>query len=221
MTMKKIFLVPGLVAAVIALGACTENPGSETATPPPMPVTTPAEAPQDPAAADPTAADTASPAPAADPDDVMFAQMMIPHHEQAVVMSDIILAKPDLNPDIRSLAEQIKAAQQPEIETMTGWLNEWDAPLEPEGDHAGMEHDHGSMEGMLSDDEIEKLRTAETAEAQELFLSGMIEHHEGAVTMAEDVKANGSDPRVQELADEIISTQQAEISTMQGMLDSL
>ena len=76
--------------------------------------------------------------------DVMFAQMMIPHHQQAVEMSDLILDKSGIDPEVKALAEQIKGAQQPEIDTMNGWLKAWDATMP---DHGGMDHgsDNGGM----------------------------------------------------------------------------
>ncbi len=77
--------------------------------------------------------------------DLMFAAMMIPHHEQAVMMSDMVLAKKNLDPAVRELAEQIKAAQQPEIDTMNGWLKVWGT----RPDHSEM--DHGSNDsGMMT-----------------------------------------------------------------------
>lgn len=197
--MKK-SLAPGLLV-LLALAGCTS----------PEPAPGPAASPTLPATA------TASPAEAVDQDDVMFAQMMIPHHEQAVEMSDIILGKPNVSDDVRRLAEDIRAAQQPEIETMQGWLSEWGAPaMAGHGDGEG----HGSMDGMLTEEQMNELREADTARAEELFLRGMIEHHDGAVTMAENVKKNGTDPRVQRLADEIIQTQQVEIDTMEQLLQN-
>lgn len=146
----------------------------------------------------------------------MFAAMMIPHHQQAVQMSDLLLAKSGVDADVRELAEQIKAAQKPEIDQMKGWLADWGID-----DSAMNRMDHtGHMDGMLSEDEIHELREADGPTAQKLFLSGMIAHHQGAVEMANNVLSGGTDPRVQELAEAIISTQQAEIATMQQMQNS-
>ncbi|WP_460765461.1 DUF305 domain-containing protein [Mariniluteicoccus flavus] len=147
--------------------------------------------------------------------DVMFAQMMIPHHQQAVEMSDILLAKPGVRDDLAQLARQIKGAQQPEIDTMTGWLKTWGASSH--GDHAG----HGGMDGMLTPAELAALRSADTAAAQKQYVSGMIKHHEGAVTMAKEVQQKGRSADVKKMADDIIRTQQAEITTMKGMLATL
>ncbi len=145
--------------------------------------------------------------------DAMFAQMMIPHHEQAVQMSDIMLAKEDLGPQIAQLAEDIKAAQGPEIEKMTGWLQTWDEPMQMSGDHA--------MEGMLSPDDLAQLEAAQGAEASRLFLTQMIEHHEGAIAMAEEEAANGQDPDALALAETIVADQKAEIEKMNNLLAGL
>ena len=147
--------------------------------------------------------------------DVMFAAMMIPHHEQAVEMADIVLAKPDLDPRVADLATRIRDAQAPEIATMEGWLDAWGEDADA---HDGM--DHGD-DGMLSDEEISALETADGATASRLFLEGMIAHHEGAVAMAEQELADGSDPEALALAASIVETQQAEIDEMQALLAQL
>ncbi len=145
--------------------------------------------------------------------DVMFAQMMIPHHEQAVVMSDLALDPArGASPEVVALAERIRGAQAPEIEQMRAWLDAEDAGMG--GDHSG----HGGMEGMLSDEQIATLGAAEGADFDRLFLEGMIAHHEGAVAMAEDVKANGDDPELTALADQIIAAQEQEIAEMRALL---
>ena len=148
--------------------------------------------------------------------DVMFAQMMIPHHEQAIEMSDIILSKDDVPADVTSLAEEIKAAQGPEIAQLTDWLEQWGEPTQPEGMDMDMggDHDMAQMEGMLSDEELQQLSDAPGPEAAELFLNQMIAHHEGAVAMAEDQVENGTYPPAVDLAQTIIDTQQQEIDTM-------
>ena len=157
--------------------------------------------------------------------DVMFAQMMIPHHEQAIEMSDIILSKDDVPADVTSMAEEIKAAQGPEIAQLTDWLEQWGEPTQPEGMDMDMDmggdHDMAQMEGMLSDEELQLLSDAPGPEAAELFLNQMIAHHEGAVAMAEDQVENGTYPPAVDLAQTIIDTQQQEIDTMQQMLDSM
>jgi uncharacterized protein (DUF305 family) len=144
-----------------------------------------------------------------DPEDVMFAQMMIPHHEQAVEMSDIALAR-STDPEITELAQEIRGAQQPEIDQMKAWLGEWGVPVMT--DHS----DH-EMAGMLSDEEIAELGTLSGDAFDRAFLEGMIAHHEGALVMAEPVR-DSADADVKALAEAIVITQTAEIEQMRQML---
>jgi uncharacterized protein (DUF305 family) len=148
--------------------------------------------------------------------DAMFAQMMIPHHEQAVEMSTLAETRAS-SPEIKELAAEIKAAQQPEIDQMTAWLEEWGMPVmsmdEAMGDHGG----HG-MSGMLTDEQMQQLADASGPEFDRLFAEFMIEHHEGAIDMAEDV-VDSKDRRVAALAAEIIATQAEEIAQFQAFLD--
>jgi len=147
--------------------------------------------------------------------DVMFAQMMIPHHAQAVEMSDIILAKQGLPAEVTALATKIKAAQAPEIDQMTGWLNSWNAPTAM-GDHAG----HG-MTGMVDDAGIDKLKSAPGTEAAKLFLEQMISHHEGAIDMAQQEIGAGKFPDAVKLGHDIVDAQQAEITQMKQLQATL
>ncbi|GAB3528256.1 DUF305 domain-containing protein [Arthrobacter monumenti] len=155
--------------------------------------------------------------------DAMFATMMIPHHEQAVMMSGMILEKESISPEIRELAGQIKAAQGPEIQRMSNWLKAWDEPV-PVGGH-GMGHDMGgdgkAMEGMLSAEQLEELEAVQGTEAERLFLKQMIEHHKGAIAMAKQEIQQGSNPAAVELAEDIVSAQKAEIGKMQQLLETL
>ena len=102
--------------------------------------------------------------------DIMFAQMMIPHHQQAVDMSTLAETR-TTNPEVLALAKQIKDAQAPEIEQMTAWIDAAGAGME-------MSHDMG-MGGMLSDEQMTALDNAQGAEFDKLYLEGMIAHHEG------------------------------------------
>ena len=158
--------------------------------------------------------------------DVMFAQMMIPHHQQAVEMSDMMLSKDGISPEITDLATKIKDAQGPEIETMTGWLEAWDEPMEPAGgmDGHSMGSDMGgseSMEGMMTEDQMSELESAEGTEASRIFMESMTAHHEGAVGMAENEIENGQNPEAIELAETIVETQNAEIAEMEELLAGL
>lgn len=146
--------------------------------------------------------------------DVMFAHMMIPHHEQAIEMSDMLLAKEGIDENVVTLAEDIKAAQQPEIEQMRGWLEDWDANLPDAGGR-----DHSS--GMMGEGDMAALDAATGADASRLYLEQMIAHHEGAIDMAQDEVDNGRNPAAVELARSIIETQTAEIATMQELLAGL
>ncbi|MDZ5078863.1 DUF305 domain-containing protein [Nesterenkonia sp. HG001] len=148
--------------------------------------------------------------------DVTFASMMIVHHEQAIEMSDIVLAKDGLDPEVMELAEAIKTAQAPEMEQLQGWLDDWGVdPDEHEMD--GM--DHG--DGMMSEEDLAALEAAGGAEASRLFLEQMIVHHEGAVAMAQTQVDEGSNPDAVEFARTIIDAQTAEIQEMEDLLASL
>jgi uncharacterized protein (DUF305 family) len=143
--------------------------------------------------------------------DIMFAQMMIPHHQQAIVMSDLAL-KNSTNPDVLALAKQIKAAQAPEIEQMKGWLKTAGTSLM--GAH-GM-----AMEGMLTDSEISELKSASGSSFDKLFLAGMIGHHEGALTMISMI-INSDNAEARKLAKDIQLSQSAEIVQMRALLETL
>ncbi len=143
--------------------------------------------------------------------DVEFAQMMIPHHEQAVEMADLALRNDSASADIKALATQIKAAQDPEIKLMEVWLGQWGAS-ESSGPMG-----HGSG-GMMSDQDMSSLKDASGSEFDRMWLTGMIAHHQGAVTMAQDVLATTAHAGVKEMATAIIEGQQKEIATMKEML---
>ena len=142
--------------------------------------------------------------------DVMFAQMMIPHHQQAIEMADLALANTSTSSDVKGLARQIKTAQDPEIATMAGWLREW-------GASTSAPMDHGTS-GMMSQEDMESLGAAEGAEFNRMWLEMMIDHHQGAVTMAQDALSSTEDPEVKSLAQAVVDGQKKEIATMQGLL---
>src|SRR5262245_1930865 len=149
--------------------------------------------------------------------DVMFAQHMIPHHQQAIEMSDMLLGKQGIDPRVVELANQIKAAQGPEIQQMQGWLTQWGTPSMPPSSG----HDMPEMEGMMSRAHRTALQNAQGAEASKLFLTQMIAHHEGAITMAQKEIKDGQYPPAVELAHAIVTAQQQEIETMTGILATL
>jgi uncharacterized protein (DUF305 family) len=144
--------------------------------------------------------------------DVTFAQNMIAHHQQAVEMADLAATRAG-NAQVKTLATQIKAAQQPEIDKMTGWLNAWGKPTVPAGGH-----DSHSMPGMMSTQDMDKLKAASGAAFDKQFAQMMIDHHTGAIEMAREVQKNGSNPEVKKLAADIEKTQQAEIDTLKKLL---
>jgi uncharacterized protein (DUF305 family) len=146
--------------------------------------------------------------------DVMFARMMYPHHAQAIEMAAMVEGRTD-NPDVVALASAIEAAQQPEMERMTAWLAEWGQPA-PSSDMGEM--DHGSGTGMMTQQDMDALTAATGPEFDRRWLTMMIEHHEGAIEMANSEIADGSNPDAQEMARTIVATQQQEIDTMRVLL---
>ncbi|TDC23026.1 DUF305 domain-containing protein [Streptomyces sp. 8K308] len=147
--------------------------------------------------------------------DVAFAQGMIPHHRQAVEMAELAASRAE-SAEVVGLAEAIEAAQAPEIATLSEWLTGWgeDVPAEDE-DHSG--HD---MAGMMSPDDMTALEQSSGAEFDAAFLRMMIEHHEGAVEMAETERANGAYQPALDMAGEIIATQSDEITRMNELIDA-
>ena len=142
---------------------------------------------------------------------------MSPHHPQAVEMAALALAR-QTSPEVKELAQQIKGAQDPEIQMMSGWLQAWGAPMEMGDDHDS--HDMGgmTMSGMMSDEDMQVLMGASGADFDRLWLEMMIAHHQGAISMADQVKAGSSNADVTALADAVIAGQTAEIDTMQELL---
>jgi uncharacterized protein (DUF305 family) len=154
--------------------------------------------------------------------DVTFAQMMIPHHQQAVEMADLAQTRA-ADPQVKALAAQIKTAQAPEIATMTKWLAAWGQPTAMPSGHdmgnmPGVSH---AMPGIMSDADMAKLKASNGKDFDKQFLQMMIEHHKGAIQMARDEQAGGANPDAKALAAHIIATQQAEIDTMQKQLAQL
>ncbi len=155
--------------------------------------------------------------------DVMFTQEMIPHHEQAVEMSDLALDPArGASPEVQDLARRIKAAQSAEIKDMESWLGEWGADTGDgghmgEGGHGGGHMSESGM-GMLSGDQMTALRDATGEAFDRLWLQGMIVHHEGALMMASHIGERGEDARVGTLSETIKQSQTAEIDEMRKLL---
>jgi uncharacterized protein (DUF305 family) len=146
--------------------------------------------------------------------DVTFAQSMIPHHQQAIAMADLAATRAS-NQQVKDFAATIKAAQAPEIETMTGWLTAWG---ESTGASSGMGHDMGSMPGMMSDGDMNSLMGMSGGDFDRHFLTMMISHHQGAVEIANTEQAQGSSAEAKALAAKIVKDQTAEIAQMQTLL---
>jgi uncharacterized protein (DUF305 family) len=147
-------------------------------------------------------------------DDVAFATNMIPHHQQAVDLSAMV---PDrsTNDDLAALAQQISAAQQPEINVMKVLLVQWNENPDTNSGHAG----HGNtMQGMVDQPTMTKLESLNGAEFDKLWLESMISHHQGAIEMAKADIANGDNVDAKALAKNIVTTQEAEIGQMKQML---
>lgn len=149
--------------------------------------------------------------------DVMFVQMMIPHHQQAVALSDTVLKKSGISAETTALAADIKAAQQPEITTMEGWLKTWGQDM---GDMGGMNHG-GPDDGMATDDELKNFDQVDGAAAEKMYLELMTRHHQGAITMAQAETSTGASPDAVALANGIATSQQEEITTMKELLANL
>ena len=169
--------------------------------------------------------------------DIMFAQMMIPHHQQAVEMSEMLLAKEGIPAQVVEFTQGIIDAQGPEIDRMNAMLEAWgQQPVTDSGgmgtmdEMGGMDHgemggmDHGEMggmSGMMSQEDMTALEEAQGTEAARLYLEQMTAHHEGAVDMARDEVADGQNPHAITLAEQVINDQEAEIAQMQQMLTDL
>ena len=162
--------------------------------------------------------------------DVEFASSMIQHHAQALAMVDATMGR-DLDPEVAAVADDIRAAQAPEIETMANWLKTWHEDIpETVRDHANADHgmdgmDKGDMDdtgmgmpGMMSPHDMKALAKVSDAEFQDMWLDMMVEHHEGALEMAAAEEADGQYKPAVELAKDIQASQTAEIEKMQDLL---
>jgi uncharacterized protein (DUF305 family) len=153
-----------------------------------------------------------------DKQDVLFAQMMAAHHLQAVEMADVVLQKTGVDPRVTALATTIKAEQKPEIDEMNGWLTSWGSkPVTASMSGMSM----GSGSGMMSMDDMTALADASGAQATRLFLTGMITHHTGAITMAMSEITAGRNADAIALANSITTSQTAQIAEMKTLLAGL
>jgi len=143
--------------------------------------------------------------------DVSYARMMIAHHAQALELTELAPQRAE-SVKLKALAERISAAQGPEIDAMRAWLKEYGQSEKSDA------HAHARMPGMATEAQLEKLRAAKGKAFDELFLTLMITHHEGAITMATDVKGQGNNIRIEEMADDVVAQQTSEINRMRNML---
>ena len=147
--------------------------------------------------------------------DLMFAQMMIPHHEQAVELSELAL-EVSTSDAIRDLATRIRDGQAPEVDLMQGWLDSVGVGSMME---AHSMEGHG-MSGMVSEEDFDTLRSLESPEFDRLFLELMIAHHEGALDMVEMI-SESENSEVSALATAIVEVQTSEIEEMKSLMTSL
>ena len=229
MTLTALTLASALTLTACGTGAQDENAGAEasaTATgsaPAATPAATDTATPSATESATSSATGTAEEVSAEHNDaDVMFAQMMIPHHQQAVEMSEMLLAKDEIPAEVAAFAQKVIDAQGPEIERMNSMLTVWGEDPVDMGDMGDMEGmDHGGMSGMMSEEDMADLEQAQGTEAARLYLEQMTAHHKGAVDMAKDEAKDGQNPQAVQLAEQVIADQEAEITEMEQMLQEL
>lgn len=244
MKRKTLAVGAATLAALVTVGACSNTSTTQEA---------PSSSVSAPSSASATGAHNQA--------DAMFTQHMIPHHQQAIEMSDMLLGKQGIDPRVLDLAKQIKAAQAPEIEQMQTWLTQWGMPTMPMmpgmddmPGHSGMPSASASatpsesgaptsmmpgmpgmsdmpgmpgmsgmpgMDGMMSEEDMAALQNAQGVEAAKLYLTQMVKHHQGAITMAQNEIKGGQYPDTVALARSIVTSQQQEIDTMNKILASM
>ncbi|GAA3495896.1 DUF305 domain-containing protein [Streptomyces prasinosporus] len=170
------------------------------------------------AAKESASASTEATAEAHNDQDVSFAQGMIPHHQQAIQTARMAESRASSS-EVKDLAARIEEAQDPEIKTMSGWLKAWgeDVPSSMPGmDHG--DSDASGMPGMMDTEGMDELMDASGKGFDSMFLTMMVEHHQGAVEMATTEKEEGRYGPAKKLAADIITTQNAEIEEMNKLL---
>lgn len=144
--------------------------------------------------------------------EVMFLQMMIPHHQQAVDISNLALRQ-STNPELLALAKIILKEQSAEITQMNNWLSQANAGTDPG-------HSMDGMAGMLSDSDLMALESSAGKKFDELWLTGMIAHHDGAVDMVGMIN-DAKNPEIKNFGENVIKTQSAEIAQMRDLLNKI
>ncbi|MEN3612533.1 DUF305 domain-containing protein [Plantactinospora sp. ZYX-F-223] len=146
--------------------------------------------------------------------DIRFVAMMVPHHEQALQLAALV---PDRagSTGVIAVADRIRAAQQPEVEVLRGWLRDrgLDSLL------GGTGHEHPTMHGMQTPEAIATLTATTGTDFDRMFVEMMSAHHQGAIAMAQEVLANGVDRQIRELARNIAFEQAVEVNRMREVLD--
>ncbi|MET9726328.1 DUF305 domain-containing protein [Streptomyces zaomyceticus] len=211
-TARKVALAGAATATGLLLAACGTDDGKSGTDHGAPTSSTPTAT----ATAAPSAAGAAAPG-AFNDADVMFAQMMIPHHEQALEMARLAEGRAE-DPGVRKLVTAIERAQDPEIQKMKAWLKGWGRP-ESAG-HGSGGSGHG-MAGMMSDQDMKDLAAVEGKAFDRKFAELMIAHHDGAVAMAKDEQRNGRNATAKALADDVVRTQTAEVTELRTILDRL
>ncbi|MFE5142479.1 DUF305 domain-containing protein [Streptomyces fagopyri] len=201
-----------LVAVVLTLGACDDSgapaDSGRTGGPSVIAPGKPGEAAETLSADDAAKRRTEDDSP--NSADFAYARMMIEHHTQALEMTRLAPGQAGSG-RVKALAARIAASQGPEISTMKGWLDAH------HGDGHATRHQHGAMPGMATEAQLKALRVARGKVFDRLFLKLMITHHDGAVSMATDVKARGNNIQIEEMADDVMAQQTSEISRMRAM----
>jgi uncharacterized protein (DUF305 family) len=196
------------VAAALVLAGCSDDAGHDMDS-------MGSDSMSAPASTDATPSSSADAAAQFNDADVMFAQMMYPHHAQAVEMAELVQGR-TTNLQIIGLSAAIKSAQGPEMTQLQQWLQQWGIPA-PSADMGSMDHGSGSMSGMMSEQDMTDLEAKSGAEFDQAWLSMMIEHHTGAIEMANTEIARGRNEQAQQMARTIVQTQQSEIDTMKSL----
>ena len=212
MTLRTLSVGVGLIIAVCGLVACSADDPPPTNSAPVIVPGGPGEE------ASTIAPGEATPVEADPPNDadVAYVQQMIVHHQQAIDIAELAPNRA-ASEQVKGLARRIAETQGPEIDMMNRWLSQHDKPvIDPKSHDHGI--DHASMPGMASPETMTALRDARDAAFDTLFLQTMITHHQGALTMANEVRTAGVDVKVQEWADDVTATQGDEITRMQAML---
>jgi uncharacterized protein (DUF305 family) len=212
-TFRASLVTASLAAAVLALGACDSgSPDADAKSPASSGPSVIAPGKPGEAAETLSAQDARKQRPDDSPNsaDFTYARMMIEHHTQAVGMTQLVPKRAESSA-VRRLAERIAAAQGPEIKVMESWLETHGGPTQ------SAEHQHDTMPGMATEAQLKKLRAAKGKAFDELFLKLMITHHDGAITMATDVKSQGNNVQIEEMADDVIAQQTTEIRRMRAM----